>query len=313
MTAVITYSTFGGPEVLTVTDVILAPPGPGEVAVRIEAAGVNPIDYKLRAGLRASAPITDPRRVGADGAGVVTAVGEGVEGFRVGDAVVVFGATGVYAAEVVVAASQLTPRPPQVSAAEGAALGIPIGTAYQTVRSLAVGPDDTVLIHGGSGAVGQATIQFAVLAGATVLATTSDRRAERVRTLGATPLAYGAGLVDRVRAAAPGGVSVAIDLAGTDDALHDSLELVADRSRIATLVRGKDAGALGIRAFSGGSPSPLTAQEQAWRTEAIPVTVALLAAHAFSVELGPQLPLSEAVQAHRLVEAGTDGKIVLLP
>lgn len=313
MTVAITYSAFGGPEVLTVTDVTAAEPGAGHVAVRVDAAGVNPIDYKLRAGLRASAPIAHPRRVGADGAGVVTAVGADVEGFRVGDPVVIFGATGVYAAEVIVAASQLTPRPPQVSAAEGAALGIPVGTAYQTVRSLAVGASDTVLIHGGSGAVGQAAIQFAVLAGASVLATTSDRRADRVRALGATPLAYGPGLIERVRGAAPAGVSVAIDLAGTDEALHDSLELVADRSRIATLVRGKDAGTLGIRAFSGGSPTPLTVQEQAWRAEAIPVTVALLAAHAFSVELGPQLPLSEAAQAHRLVEAGTDGKIVLVP
>lgn len=313
MTAAIVYTEFGGPDVLTLTDIPLPSPGPGEVAVRIEAAGVNPIDAKLRSGLRASDPIVAPRRVGADAAGVVTAVGDDVEGFRVGDAVVVFSAAGVYAAEAIVPAAHLAPRPPQVSAPEGAALGIPVGTAYQTLRSLDVGPEDTVLIHGGSGAVGQAAIQHAVLAGATVLATTSDRRADRVRALGATALPYGPQVVARVRELAPQGVTVAIDLAGTDEALQQSLELVADRTRIATLVRGADAARLGIRAFSGGSPVPLTARQQAWRAEAIPVTLALLAAGRFSVELGPQLPLADAAEAHRLVAAGAAGKIVLLP
>lgn len=313
MSTAIVYTEFGGPDVLTAADVTVPPPGAGEVAIRVEAAGVNPIDHKLRSGGRVSAPITTPRRVGADAAGIVTAIGEGVEGFRVGDAVVVFGASGTYASDLVVAAENLVPRPPQVSAAEGAALGIPIGTAYQSLRSLAVGAGDTVLIHGGSGAVGQAAIQFAVLWGATVLATTSDRRADRVRALGATPLPYGEGVVARVRELAPQGVTVAIDLAGTDEALQQSIELVADRGRIATLVRGRDAAGLGIRAFSGGNPVPLTPQELAWRAEAIPVAVALLAAGRFSVELAAQLPLTDAAEAHRLVEAGADGKVVLVP
>ncbi|WP_394278654.1 zinc-binding alcohol dehydrogenase family protein, partial [Microbacterium sp.] len=291
----------------------LPDPGPGEVAVRIEAAGVNPLDHKLRSGLRPSPPITTPRRVGADGAGIVTAVGADVEGLRVGQPVLISGGAGLYASDVVVPAATLTPRPPQVSAAEAAALGIPFGTAYQTLRSLAVGAGDTLLVHGGSGAVGQAVIQFAVLWGARVLATTSDRRADRVRALAATPIAYGEGLVERVRAAAPEGVTVAIDIAGTEEALQASIDLVADRDRIATLVRGADADGLGIRAFMGGSPRPLTAQEQAWRAEAMPVTLHLLAAGRFSVELGPQLPLAEAAEAHRLVESGVDGKVVLLP
>lgn len=313
MATAITYTALGGPDVLTLTDIDLPDPGPGEVAVRIEAAGVNPLDHKLRSGLRPSPPITTPRRVGADGAGIVTAVGADVEGLRVGQPVLISGGAGLYASDVVVPAATLTPRPPQVSAAEAAALGIPFGTAYQTLRSLAVGAGDTLLVHGGSGAVGQAVIQFAVLWGARVLATTSDRRADRVRALAATPIAYGEGLVERVRAAAPEGVTVAIDIAGTEEALQASIDLVADRNRIATLVRGADADGLGIRAFMGGSPRPLTAQEQAWRAEAMPVTLHLLAAGRFSVELGPQLPLAEAAEAHRLVESGVDGKVVLLP
>ena len=313
MSTAIVYTAFGGPEVLTVSDIAVPAPGRGQLAVRVEAAGVNPIDHKLRAGLRASDPITEPRRVGSDAAGVVTAVGDDVEGFRVGQPVVVFGVSGAYASDLVVAAANAVPRPPQVSAAEGASLGVPVGTAYQTLRSLAVGADDTVLIHGGSGAVGQAAIQHAVLAGAAVLATTSDGRADRVRSLGATPLPYGPEVVERVRALAPQGVTVAIDLAGTDEALAQSLALAPDRSRIATLVRGKDAAGLGIRAFSGGSPTPLTGREQQWRAEAIPGTLALLAAGRFSVEIGPRLAPADAAEGPRLVATGTAGKIVLLP
>lgn len=313
MSVAIAYTEFGGPEVLREIEIPDPAPGAGEVAIRVEAAGVNPIDVKLRSGLRASAAIVEPRRVGADGAGVVTAAGEGVDGFRVGDPVVFGGAHGAYASDVVVSAANAHPRPPHVSAAAGAALGIPVGTAYQALRSLDVGAGDTLLVHGGSGGVGQALIQFAVLWGARVIATSSQRRFGRVEALGATPVAYGEGLADRVRAAAPQGVTVAIDAAGTDEAIGASLELVADRSRIATLVRGRDASTLGIRAFSGGSPQPLTTQQQAWRGEAVPVALALMTAGRFSVELGPSFALADAREAHRVVESGVDGKVTLVP
>lgn len=313
MTTAIVYTEFGGPDVLHEIRVPDAVPTAGEIAVRVTAAGVNPIDAKLRSGLRPSGRIVEPRRIGGDGAGVVAAVGGGVDGFRVGDPVVFAGVSGAYATEIVVGAERVFARPPQVSAAEGAALGIPVGTAYQTLRSLAVGAGDTLLVHGGSGAVGQALIQFAALWGATVIATSSERRFERVRDLGATPVAYGDGLADRVREVAPQGVTVAIDAAGTDEALHTSIELVPERQRIATLVRGRDAAGLGIRAFSGGSPEPLTAQQQVWRTEAVPVAVALMAAGRFSVELGPSFALADAAEAHRAIEAGVDGKITLVP
>lgn len=312
MSTAIAYTEFGGPEVLQQIEIPEPMPAAGQVAIRVEAVGVNPIDGKLRSGVRTSAPITEPRRVGNDGAGVVTAVGEGVDGFRAGDPVV-FSAPGAYATDVVTDAAQVHARPRQVSPAVGAALGIPVGTAYQTLRSLAVTAGDTVLVHAGSGAVGQALIQYAVLWGATVVATASPRRFDRVRALGATPVAYGEGLEGRVREAAPQGVTVAIDAAGTDEALQTSLALVADRTRIATLVRGKDADGLGIRAFSGGSPHPLTAQQQEWRREATPVTLALLAADRFSIELGPSFPLADAADAHRALAGGVDGKIVLVP
>ncbi|KHK98528.1 hypothetical protein LK09_05980 [Microbacterium mangrovi] len=313
MASVIQYTEFGGPEVLTLVEVPTPAPGPGELAVRITAAGVNPIDWKQRSGLRKTGAITTPRRPGSDGAGHVTAVGSGVEGFAVGDEVVLFGATGLYATDVVVPVSSALPRPPRVSAAEGAAIGIPAATAYQALRSLDVTANDTLLIHGGSGAVGQAAIQFAMLWGARVLATASPRRFDRVRSLGATPLVYGEGLVERVRDTAGSGVTVILDAAGTDEALEASLALLADGDRIATLVRGADAAGLGIQAYSGGAPHPLTRQQLAWRDEAMPVTLALMAAGAFSVELGPSYPLAEAAEAHRVVHAGVDGKVTLLP
>lgn len=313
MASAIQYTEFGGPEVLTLAEADVASPGPGEVAVRIEAAGVNPIDWKLRKGVRASAPLEKPRRIGNDGAGIVTAVGEGVDGYRPGDAVVIFGGSGLYASDVVVKAEKLQHRPPQVSASEGAALGIPAGTAYQSLRSLDVRDDDTLLIHAGSGSVGQAAIQYAVLWGATVIATASPRRFDRVSELGAAPVAYGEGLAERVREAAPQGVTVIFDAAGTDEALDASVDLLEDRSRIATIVRGGDAATFGIRAFSGGSPEPLTAQQQAWRAEAVPVTLALLAGGAFSIEFGPEFPLADAAEAHRAIEGGADGKITLVP
>src|SRR6478736_6413842 len=202
MTRAIAYTEFGGPEVLHEIEAPDVAPGPGQVAIRVEAAGINPIDAKLRAGLRASAAIVEPRRVGSDGAGIVTAVGDGVDGLRVGEPVVFGGAHGAYADAVAVRAEHVHPRPANVGAAEGAALGVPVGTAYQTLRSLAVGAGDTLLVHGGSGAVGQAVVQFAALWGATVIATASPARFDRLRALGATPVAYGDGLADRVRAEA---------------------------------------------------------------------------------------------------------------
>ncbi|WP_375383727.1 NADP-dependent oxidoreductase [uncultured Microbacterium sp.] len=313
MSHAIVYTRFGGPEVLTLSEVPDPVAGEGEIVVRVEAAGVNPIDAKLRGGLRASDTIGEPRHVGSDAAGIVTAVGSGVDGFRAGDPVALKDVEGAYATDVVVAAKNAWIRPPGVSAAEGAALGIPVGTAYQTVRSLDVGPGDTLLVNGGSGAVGQAIVQFAVAWGATVVATASPRRFARIEALGAIPVAYGDGLADRVRAAAPGGVTVAIDAAGTDEAILTSIELVPDKSRIATIVRGRDAAGFGIRAFGGGSPIGLTPQQSAWRVEAVPVALALLAAGAFSIELGDTFPLAEASAAHRAVEEGANGKIILVP
>ncbi|MFD6818568.1 zinc-binding alcohol dehydrogenase family protein [Microbacterium sp. NPDC060132] len=314
MASAIVYTEFGSPDVLHLMEV----PDPvavrGEAVVRIEAAGANPIDAKLRSGKRPSPPITEPRGVGFDGAGVVEVLGEGVDGLEVGDRVAIRDTVGTYASALAVEADKLVKLPDAVTAAEGAAIGIPAGTAYQALRSLGVTAGDVLLVHGGSGSVGQAAVQFAVAGGATVIATASPARHEQLRELGALPVAYGDGLLDRVRAAAPSPVTVALDCAGTDEAIETSLALVPDRDRIATIVRGPDAADFGIRAFSGGSPIPLTEQELAWRAEALEKTVELLASGDFTIELGPELPLAEAARAHELMESGAaSGKIILVP
>lgn len=314
MASAIVYTEFGSPDVLHLMEV----PDPvavrGEVVVRIEAAGANPIDAKLRSGKRPSPPITEPRGVGFDGAGVVEVLGEGVDDVAVGDRVAIRDTRGTYASALAVEADKLVRLPDAVTAAEGAAIGIPAGTAYQALRSLGVTSGDVLLVHGGSGSVGQAAVQFAVADGATVIATASPARHDQLRELGAIPVAYGEGLLDRVHAAAPSPVTVALDCAGTDEAIETSLALVSDRDRIATIVRGPDAADFGIRAFSGGSPVALTEQELAWRAEALQKTVDLLASGDFTIELGPELPLAEAARAHELMESGAaSGKIILVP
>ncbi|CAH0126994.1 Quinone oxidoreductase 1 [Microbacterium sp. Bi98] len=314
MARAIVYTEFGSPDVLHLIEI----PDPialsGEAVVRIEAAGANPIDAKLRSAKRPSPPITEPRAVGFDGAGVIESLGDDVDGFAVGDRVAIRDTVGTYSSMRAVPVDKLVALPDSVTAAEGAGIGIPAGTAYQALRSLGVTDGDVLLVHGGSGSVGQAAVQFAVAWGATVIATASPARHDQLRDLGAIPVAYGDGLLERVREAAPVGVTVALDCAGTDEAIEVSLELVADRDRIATIVRGPDAASFGIRAFSGGSPVPLTEQELAWRAEALGATVDLLAAGDFTIELGPELPLSEAAHAHELMESGAaSGKIVLIP
>lgn len=314
MQTVIQYSRFGGPDVLEVAEHPDPTPGDGKVLVDVKAAGVNPIDWKLRQGIRPSAPIETPRRLGSDASGVIAQLGPGVEGWSVGDEVVVRGASGAYASELVASASKLVRKPHNVSFDQAAAIGVPAGTAYQAVKSLRAGEGDVLLIHGASGAVGQAAIQFARDRGATVVGTASARNLERVRELGAIALEYGEGLVERVRAAVPQGVDYVLDIAGTDAALQASFDLVADRSHIGTVVAGAKAAELGIHAWSGGSPVPLTEQQEEWRTEGVDVALAGLSDGTFQVEIGAEYPLSQAAEAHRVGQAGeVRGKIILIP
>ncbi|AYF97840.1 NADP-dependent oxidoreductase [Protaetiibacter intestinalis] len=314
MARFVKYAQFGGPEVLEVVEGPVPQAGSGEVVVEVKAAGVNPIDGKLRSGLRASAPLTSPRTTGSDGAGVIVELGPDVEGWAVGDEVIVTSARGSYATHAVVPVSGLTRKPGALSWAQAAGLGVPAGTAYQSLRSLGVAEGMTVLVHGASGAVGQAALQFARELGATVVGTASEANFDRIRQLGGIPVAYGPGLVERVRAVAPNDVDRVLDAAGTDEAIEASLELVDDPQHIATIVRGADAPGWGIRAFSGGSATALTPEELGWRADGIRWAAELAAQGRFDVEIARTLPLDQAVEAQTLLtRGGSRGKIVLLP
>jgi NADPH:quinone reductase-like Zn-dependent oxidoreductase len=315
MARFVQYTAIGGPEVLELAEGPVPTPGEGQVVVEVKAVGVNPIDVKLRAGKRPSAPITQPRVSGSDAAGVIAEIGPGVEGWSVGDEVIVTGAKGSYATHAVVPASGLTAKPAALSWAQAAGLGIPAATAYQALRSLGVESGMTVLVHAASGAVGQAAVQFARAMGAHVIGTASAANHDRLRQLGAVPVEYGDGLVDRVRAVAPDGVDRVLDGAGTDEAIEASLELVSDPQHVGTIVRGADAPGWGIQAWSGGSKVPLTAEQQAWRDEGIRVAAERAARGEFDVEIGRTLPLEQATDAHRMIEDGPAprGKIVLQP
>jgi NADPH:quinone reductase-like Zn-dependent oxidoreductase len=180
------------------------------------------------------------------------------------------------------------------------------GTAWHLLTKTAVGTGDTVLIHGASGGVGLMAVQLAVARGAKVIATASPARHDQLRGYGAEPVAYGAGLADRVRAI--GTVDAALDLVGTDEALDTSVELVADRGRIATIAGFARAGELGIAVLTGADGG------QEIRDASRADVIALAADGKLEVTVDKTLPLEEAPEAHRYLQTGhARGKVVLVP
>lgn len=314
MAQFIRYGEHGGPEVLTLVEGPVPEAPADAVVVEVRAAGVNPVDSKIRSGQRGTRDFSTPQGLGSDAAGVVIAVGDAVDGVKVGDEVVVRGAPAAYASHLVATPDQLTPKPAALGFEQAAALGIPAGTAYQVLRSLGLRNGETLLLHAGSGAVGQAAIQFAREWGANVVATASSANHARLRELGAVPVAYGPGLLHRLRAVSPNGYDVALDAAGTDEAIDASLELVADRDRIATIVRMKDAAGLGIRTWSSAIPSTMTPETLQLRAEGVAEAARLAAEGRYDIEIAARYPLAEASDAQRQSETGhVRGKIVLIP
>ena len=314
MPTIVIAVAFGGPEVLSVAEEPATEPGPGQARIAVRAAGVNPVDYKSYSGAFGADPARLPVRPGVEAAGVVTAAGPGAAGpagpVAVGDEVIAFRAPGAYATELVAPASALVPRPAALDWAQAAGLMLTGVTAWHALAATDVHEGDTVLIHGGAGGVGLMAVQLATGRGATAVATASPARHGFLRDLGALPVAYGPGLAGRVRAAAPGGVDAALDLIGTDEAVDVSLELVADRTRIATIAaiaRGRQEG---IKLL-GGAPGadPGTQIRDAARLE----LARLAQDRALRVFVTQTFPLARAADAHRAVMGGhTTGKVVLI-
>jgi len=315
MPSVVIARAFGGPEVLSVADEPVPEPGLGEARIRVRAAGVNPVDYKVYSGAMGADPARLPMRLGSEAAGVVTAVGPGAVGpagpVAVGDDVIAFRVSGAYATELVAPAAALVPKPPALDWEQAAGLMLAGATAWHALAATDVQKGDTVLIHGAAGGVGLMAVQLAAARGANIVATASPARHDLLRGLGTAPVAYGAGLAERVRATAPGGVDAALDLVGTEEAVDVSLAVVADRGRIATIVavpRGLQAG---IKVL-GGAPGadPGTEIRAAARLE--------LARYAqdgrLKVFVTQTFPLADAAAAHHAIMTGhTTGKIALIP
>ena len=315
MSAVVIATAFGGPEVLSVVDQPVGAPGPGQARIQVRAAGVNPVDWKQYSGLMGADPARLPMRLGAEASGVVTAAGPDAVGpagpVRVGDEVIAFRAPGGYAADLVVPADAVVPKPASLDWAPASGLMLTGVTAWHALAATGVHQGDTVLMHGAAGGVGIMAVQLAVRRGATVIGTASPARHEFLRELGAVPVAYGDGLAGRVRAAAPGRVDVALDFAGTGEALDASLDLVADRARIATVVVTPRAREAGVKLL-GGAPGADPGTEV--RLPARLDLARLAGDGALRVFVARSYPLSQVADAHRYSMAGhATGKIVLIP
>jgi NADPH:quinone reductase-like Zn-dependent oxidoreductase len=308
MSAVVVATAFGGPEVLSVVDQPTPEPGPGQARIDVRAVGVNPIDYKSYSGSFGADPAELPRRIGSEAAGVVTAVGPDVSGVAVGDEVIAFRAPGAYAAQLVVPVEALTPKPADVSWEAAAGLMLTGVTAVHALVAADVGPGETVLVHGAAGGVGLMVVQLARAQRARVVATASESKHELLRALGAQPVSYGDGLLERVRAAAPSGVDAAIDLIGTDEAIDISLELVRLRGRIVSIAAFGRA-ADGIRLLGGG---PGAEPGEEIRAAARAMLAETVETGGLEVFIERTFPLAAAAEAHRLLAAGhVTGKLIL--
>jgi len=320
---------FGGPEVLEYTDVPDPDaPGPGEVLVRLHAAGVNPLDTKVRQKY-AAMPVSLPRILGCDGAGVVEATGPDVHQFIPGDEVYFcqtdFRRQGTYAEKIIVRAVQLAPRPAALSMARSAAAPLVTITAWETLFHRAhVVNGDTVLVHAGAGGVGHVAVQLARDVSARVIATVSGAdKAQIARDLGASEIINyrDQDVVARINELTDGrGVDMCLDTVG-GATFNTSIECVAYGGDLVSLIAPPaDANWLEARARNlrvslqtmltpGNRDIEPAVLEQ---TRILRSCAPRLSEGTLTVRMADVLPLSEAAEAHRRLEAGgMSGKLVL--
>jgi NADPH:quinone reductase-like Zn-dependent oxidoreductase len=302
----VSFTAYGEPDELRLTDTAVPQPGPGQVLLRVAAAGVNPLDWKIRRGfLQGVFPVTFPHVLGLEAVGTVVATGPGVDAWQIGDEVLGLALAG-YAEYAVAEADNLAARPADLPVETAAALPVAAETAVRALGLLNLKPGETLLIHAAAGSVGTLAVQFAVADGVRVIGTAGERDQEALRELGAIPVRYGDGVIDRVRAASADEPVTAVLHAGGDGVLAESVALVGGTERVVTIAGAQEAGPLGVTFTSGGGGN--TAAEGLARA------LALHAAGTLSAPVRTTLPLADAPAAHRLGEQGGGrGKIVLLP
>ncbi|MFB4282642.1 NADP-dependent oxidoreductase [Nonomuraea sp. MTCD27] len=308
---------YGPPGVVHVAEVAEPHAGPGEIRISVRASGLSPGEVAIRSGaLRDVVPTTFPYRTGFDAAGVVDEVGDGVTGVGIGDEV--FGMTTMAArganADFAVLAAW-APKPEVWSWEEAGGAAGSVETATRVLDRLEVGPGHTVLVQGAAGGVGAVAVQMAVARGATVIGTASAHNHDFLRSLGAEPTTYGPGLVERVRALAPGGVDAVFDCAG--GAVADLVAIAGDPARVVTIAPDFTAAAHGVH-MSHGAPADETgaavgAHADPLAFHSLEIAVRLAGEGRLRVPVAAAFPLAEAAAAHELSQTRhARGKIVLV-
>jgi NADPH:quinone reductase-like Zn-dependent oxidoreductase len=296
------FSRFGGPDVLEVVDLPDPHPGPGQVRIAVRAVGISGTDWKLRAGtLNFGHGL--PQTTGNDVAGVVDEVGENVTDVTVGDRVFGVSDDNAGAAELAL----LTFRaiiPPSLGFVDAAALPVALETATRALDQLRVGDQDTLFINGATGGIGSTAVQLAAARGARVIGAASAANQNYLALLGAEPVTYGEGMAERVRALAPDGVDVALDVAG-NGVLAQLIELAGSAEKVVTLADFDGAKEFDVR-FSNGYTDGNAFHALATIGE-------LTEAGRFWLPVDRTFPLAEIAETHRLSEHGrVRGRLVLV-
>ena len=299
------FDRYGDRSVLYVADVPIPAPGPGEVVVEVKAAAINPGEAAIRRGALADRfPATFPSGEGSDLAGIVSAVGDGVGEFAVGDSVLgVSFRRSSQATYVSVPISQLIHKPPELSWEVAGSLYVVGCTAFAAVRAVDPKRGETIAVSAAAGGVGTVVVQLLGLHGSHVLGIASEINAQWLRAHGAVPVSYGDGLAERLRSAGSN-IDAFIDLFGPEY-VELAVELGIPRDRIETIASFEKAQELGVKAEGSATAST---------PEVLTEMANLVASGAVEIPIAATYPLDRVADAYaELEQRHTRGKIVLIP